>query len=150
MERLIQELNLKFTNNVKEMKSVFETYDLKYLKNTIFEQDDTKCYQRKILYQNDKYEIILIKWNKNSECEIHDHSKNGCLLKVLDGNIKEFLFDHKLNLLNENIYKTNEINYIDNKIGYHKIKNLQEGESYSLHLYSPPNHKTNYFKNNIL
>ena len=150
MDHLIKELNQTFNNNIQDMIPVFKKHNLEYLKSIEFDTDETKCYQRKLLYQNDNYEIILIKWKKKSECQIHDHSENGCLLKVLDGEIKEYLYDQELNLINENKYQKDDINYIDNKIGFHKIKNLHLENTYSIHLYSPPNHKINYFKNNIL
>jgi hypothetical protein len=37
------------------------------------------------------------------------------------------------------IYKIDETSFMENKIGYHRIKS--NNKSISLHIYSPPNHK---------
>lgn len=145
MDHLIKELNQNFNNNVQDMIPIFGKINFNFLKTEVFQDDKTKSYLRTIIHQCDNYELILIKWKPNSESLIHDHASNGCLLKVIDGKLEETLFNQKLELIKETIYHKGEINYIDNFIGYHKIKNLSNNPTYSIHLYSPPNHNTNYF-----
>ena len=150
MINIIQKLNKQFSNNIKHMIPLFKNKNFNFLKKIEFQEDETKEYLRNNLFQNDKYELILIKWKPNSESLIHDHASNGCLLKVIDGELIESLYNKNLELIKETKYQSGDINYIDNHIGYHKIKNIHNQESYSLHLYSPPNHEIKYFKNNIL
>ena len=114
--------NFKFTN--------WEEYIDK------FKSSPNKSYQKYILIKTDVYELILIKWDKGSETKIHSHQENGCLLKILKGKLKEERF------LNELIYKSaiikeNMTSYMHDILGEHKI--VAEEDSYSLHLYSPPN-----------
>jgi len=91
-------------------------------------------------YSNDKFELILICWNKNQDTKIHSHSENGCLMKILEGEIEETVYDKFINIINKNIYKKNNVSFIHNEIGYHKIKAKEM--TISLHLYSPPNYKS--------
>jgi cysteine dioxygenase len=150
MINIIQHLNKHFSNNIKNMITILKNINFNFLIKKEFQEDDSKSYLRNIIFQNDNYELILIKWKPNSESLIHDHSKNGCILKVIEGTLKETLYDKNIKEIKQTIYNKEEVNYINNQIGYHKITNLNNTDTYSLHLYSPPNHKIKYYKNNIL
>lgn len=150
MNNLINQIQINFKNELKNNISFFREKNFDLFKNIKFEEDDSKSYLRNKIYENEKYELILIKWKPNSESLIHDHPSNGCLLKVIEGSLKETLYDQQINKKKETIFNKEEVNYIDNKMGYHKITNLNNDYSYSLHLYSPPNHEIKIFKNNIL
>ena len=64
----------------------------------------------------------------------------GCL----KGDIKEEIFTKRLSHIGTNYYSTFDRSYINDDIGYHRIKN-GNNYSYSLHIYHPKNHKTIYF-----
>ena len=121
---------LDYIKQVKIQKSSWINFikveDNKYNKNTI--------------YKDSKYEIILISWGKNSETKIHCHPKNGCIMKILEGNLIEetynYTFDTKIGT---NYYKLNDASYIHNCLYKHKIINGNK-PSFSLHIYSPPNY----------
>ena len=49
-----------------------------------------------------------------------------------------------INIIGSNYYSTFDISYINDDIGYHRIKNTNQ-YSYSLHFYHPRNHITTYF-----
>jgi len=93
--------------------------------------------------------MYIITWNKCKESPIHDHSKNGCIYKILHGTLIEELYNNNLKIIQKNILHKDTIKYIDNKIGYHKIINPTDDISVSLHIYSPPNYKTKYYSNII-
>lgn len=92
-----------------------------------------------------KYDIALIKWEPKSITSIHNHAEKGCSIFLLKGNLKEEVFK-----LNKIFYKKtdNYLNkfldgsYIDNKIGLHRVSNLLNKNSWSLHIYEPKGHKT--------
>lgn len=76
-----------------------------------------------IIYTNNyKFEMFLLCWTPDQSSKIDDHSKNGCIMKVLDGNINETLYDYKLNILNEYNIKQNYVSVINYHIGQHLIK----------------------------
>ena len=87
---------------------------------------------------NSKFEIYIICWKPTQISPIHDHSENGCIMKVLDGSLKETLYDYDLFCQNETIINKHYISFIDNHIGLHRIESLDY--SVSLHIYSPPNY----------
>ena len=94
-------------------------------------------YSRNIICANDKYEVIIITWSPNCKSKIHDHAANGCIFKVLEGELIEYKYTKKLELIKTNKLKVNDTNYIDNNIGYHPIENGNK-KSVSVHIYSPP------------
>ena len=67
---------------------------------------------------------------ENSFTKYHNHPKNGCVLKVLQGQLLEINKNNMLTLNKDNvgIKLHNE---------FHRI--LANEQSYSLHYYSPPN-----------
>ena len=87
-------------------------------------------YEKKILYRNKDYELVLINWKKGAVTKYHNHPKNGCVLKVLNGKLNE------IDNSNSVILNKNDVTFkLHNQ--YHKIVALEN--TYSLHYYSPPN-----------
>jgi len=89
---------------------------------------------KKKLYTNEDFELVLIYWGKYSQTSIHKHPSNGCVLKVLDGELNEYVY--KNNDININNLKTNDISYMHDNLGEHQI--IPTKKSLSIHLYSPP------------
>ena len=128
------------SNSVLSSKDLFSNYDFSkyqvFFKNK--KEDNTEVnYYKHLIFKNDVYEIVIIKWDKGSNTKIHSHPENGCLLKLIKGKLKEEKYIN--NILNEShILDKNDIGYMHDNIGQHKIISLEE--SYSIHLYSPPNY----------
>jgi hypothetical protein len=97
------------------------------------EIEQTKPYQKTLLFRNEHFDVYQINWSIYSETPIHCHPKNGCLLKVVSGLLEETKYNDKEIV---SIYNKNDISYIDDSIGKHKIKALED--SISIHIYSPP------------
>lgn len=134
---IITRLNNNSNKNIKNCFNDLKNYngiDWKLYKSN-FTNTQTIDYYKKIIYQNKNFELILIKWDKDSKTKIHKHPKNGCIMKVLDGKLIEKRFN-KDNICKESKLEINSIGYIDDNIGTHQIIALEE--SYSIHLYSPP------------
>ena len=117
----------------------------KYMNKDNEENKKTGFYYRHLVYQDFNFDIYVIEWTKNSYADIHDHPDNGCLLKVLEGKLLEKNYDKELKLIDSETIHKGDINYIQNNLRYHSIQNTFDGTSYSLHIYSPPKHKTYYF-----
>jgi predicted metal-dependent enzyme (double-stranded beta helix superfamily) len=132
MKTLINSINkLMPLKSLKIIKPLLVNYNsndwVKYKK-------ETEYYDKYIIYQDKNYEMILISWNKNVITPIHNHPKNGCILKVLDGTLNEtFYYDNKII---SSVLNKNDIGY-RNCGEIHTIKAYEN--SYSLHIYSPPN-----------
>ena len=139
---------------IKSIENHLETN--KNLKNAIhylvnYKSDDWKkyCnfssegYLRNLVHKSDKFDIFVICWSKNCISSIHDHPERGCLMKVLNGILEEELYssDNIKNKLNHSILVKDDIKYIDDIIGYHRISN-NCNPSISLHIYSPGDFET--------
>lgn len=104
-------------------------------------------YNKEKIFESGLFDMFIITWN-NYQCSlIHDHSENGCLYKVLYGNITEKIYKGNdiANVILDKNMKEGEVSYIDNFIGYHSMNNLNENICVTLHVYSPPNYITNYY-----
>jgi len=110
-------------------------------------ENSENTYQKILLNKSDKFDNYLFIWYPNCSTEIHDHAENGCFMKLLEGKLQETIYDTIFyKKQSTNIISKGEYKYISNKLGYHTIKNLSS-ISVSIHIYSPPNHKTKYFTN---
>lgn len=93
-------------------------------------------YTKYRLPSNDKMiDTYLIKWDPNAVSNIHFHTKNGCLFKVVDGEIREHLYTVNDEYRYSQNLNKNKYSYIHNLLGKHKIQNLLDKESYSIHIY---------------
>ena len=90
-------------------------------------------------YENDKFnyslELYLLKWSFHSMSKIHNHTKYGCCMKVVEGKLLEDVYDKNIKLTNHNLYKKNDTSFINDDKGYHQMFNYHYSDSYSLHLY---------------
>ena len=105
--------------------------------------DDT-TYYRQVVFINKYIEIVIITWSPQQESKIHDHPENGCLMKILIGNLSEITYDKDLSKINETLLNKDDITYIESNKTLHKIKNNYD-ISCSLHIYSPPKHKIKFY-----
>ena len=144
----IQEiLNINDNNfEDKEIYNILNNLNFTNFDFSEFKLNPTLPYSKFKLYNNMYFEIYIIFCHANKKSKIHDHSKNGCWLKVLNGDIVEYIYDKKLNLIKTNNLKKNDIGFMkDNTVGYHSICNISKNTAITLHIYSPVNHKTLYF-----
>ena len=65
--------------------------------------------------------------------------------EAVEGILSEQIFDKNLVRIKRRILGKNIVGYIDNSNGYHKIMNILEKYSVSLHLYSPSGYVANTF-----
>jgi cysteine dioxygenase len=138
----LEENNINF-QDIK-IKNILE----KYLPDDEFYNDvktNENHYNKNIIFQNNYFEIIIITWNTTQKARIHNHSKNGCWLKLIKGKLKETIYDNQLNIKNINILEQGSISFMIDNIGLHSVENINNEISISLHIYSPINHITEYF-----
>lgn len=123
--------------HLKNMRPIINKYNnIDWKKYVYF---DNNKYNRNTVYKNENIEMVIISWNNNQKSGLHDHPKNGCLMKILDGELNEYIYNEKLNLLKINNCKKDCISYQEGKNGIHDIIN-KNNKTVSLHIYSPPNH----------
>lgn len=106
--------------------------------------DDNKYTRNLVDAGNGKFNLLILCWNTKQQSPIHDHSNSHCIVKVLDGELTESLFDWpegtgSVKLRSENTHGANAVTYMHDKLGLHRMSNKSDvTRSVSLHLYSPP------------
>ena len=69
---------------------------------------------------NEKYNLMALCWGEGHGSSIHDHSGSHCFVKMLDGSLKETLFewpahpenDEPLTMKSERIFEKNAVSYM--------------------------------------
>lgn len=136
--------NLNITNSINT------PHNIQLVQNLIYQPipiQTISSYQKILLFRNEQFEIYQINWVKNAETTIHKHPQNGCIMKIIEGSLQEKIFKEitypieSKDMTNkyeiqQNVYNKNNVSYIDDTIGLHKIKALEN--TISLQIYSPP------------
>ena len=132
-------------NNIKHLYKIIKKYDGDDWKK--YKITNKNTYNKFYVNGNNDFDMYIITWNKNQESKIHDHSKNGCIYKILEGHLieEEYDYDLKLNCIKSLFSDSCNIGYINNDRNLHKIINYNDNIAVSLHIYSPPNHNTIYY-----
>jgi hypothetical protein len=91
-------------------------------------------YTRSKVYSDNNIDIFILSWYPDSKSPIHNHPKNGCILKVLFGKLQEHRYLNNKKYIIIGASKNNQ-SYIDDTIGTHQIIALLP--TVSLHIYSP-------------
>lgn len=106
---------------------------------------DTIGLTRNKIYLSFNIEVLILTWKAGYETLPHDHAKNGCWLKVLKGNLSETRYTKDLEERSLKQLSEGEVSFMSNEYGYHSIHNYTDEVVSSIHIYSPPLHKTKYF-----
>lgn len=77
----------------------------------------------------------LIKWQPNMKTIKHNHPNVSCNFYLLHGSLKEYIYKND-SIIKKNVYN-NVLNkgYIDDNIGEHVVFNINNKNTYSLHIY---------------
>jgi cysteine dioxygenase len=149
MDELVRKINLFFNGNKKinYLKSFMEQYKGDDWISYITECEEN--YIKKLVFRNEDYELFIVSWMPGKGSSIHDHSKNGCLFKILRGELIEERYSmNEIKLESSTLFNENNIGYIENEEGLHRMLNKTEEIVVSLHLYSPPNYKIKSYDKN--
>jgi len=107
------------------------------------------CYTRNCIVENEKFELILLCWEKGQVTPIHDHGGEECWVKIIEGEFRETIYKldnaGELNTVKTTIAKTGDITYMVDFMGCHRLENLSDARSMSLHLYAKPIRNCNTF-----
>jgi len=85
-------------------------------------------------------------WSPGKGSPIHDHGNAHCLMKILRGNLTETRYafptserEEPMKVTSETVYKENQVAYMADELGLHRVTNQGSDFAVSLHLYTPPN-----------
>lgn len=98
---------------------------------TIYKPHSYCSFNKTLIYGNDTYQLFFLTWN-NRISGWHNHSANGCLMKVLDGTLYEHYIKH--DTIMHNVLNKGDIAH---KLGHEYHNVIAPNICYSIHLYSP-------------
>ncbi|KAL4216662.1 Cysteine dioxygenase [Mactra antiquata] len=131
---LVKDFMTSYKSNIKEWKKFAKFDKHRYTRNLVDEG-------------NGKFNLMVLCWNEAQGSSIHSHANSHCLMKVLDGTVQEQLYDwptesdgeHKMVPQHVNQYPRNQVAYINDDLGLHRVENPSHSDkAVTLHLYSPP------------
>lgn len=131
-------------NKVRELMENYKSSDIDWSHLAL--HDETRNYSRNgIINLNGNANLLILVWSPGKSSAIHDHANAHCCMKILKGELRESLYDipertgEQLRCKKETPLYRDEVGYISDSIGLHKITNpLKDEISVSLHLYTPP------------
>ncbi|KAM4576711.1 cysteine dioxygenase type 1 [Odontesthes bonariensis] len=150
LDELIEILHKIFESdniNVEEVQNIMEAYESKPHEWEKFAKFDPFRYTRNLVdLGNGKFNLMILCWGEGHGSSIHDHTDSHCFMKMLQGQLKETLFNwpddkSKGDMVqkSQRILQENKVAYINDSIGLHRVENGSHTEgAVSLHLYSPP------------
>ena len=103
---------------------------------------DDRKYTRNCLGRTKDFELVLLCWNKGDITPIHDHSGQKCWVYQIDGNVSEVRFKKEatgeLNETSHLLLTPGRLTYMEDRMGYHALRNETDGRAMTLHLYVEP------------
>lgn len=113
----------------------------------------TDCYTRNCVYENEQFELILLCWEKGQVTPIHDHGGEECWVKIVKGEFKETIYkvcdEGNLQTIKSTVAKTGDVTYMIDFMGCHRLENLSNKRSMSLHIYAKPIRNCNAFDESL-
>ena len=142
LDELISKINIIMpTDDMMTCYDLLDAYTGDCWKNFKFiDKNISQEYKKILVYKNDNFDIYVITWYPKQSSKFHDHSNNGCIFKVLEGSILEVRKYIDNNIKSHTMYNVNQVTYINNNEGIHKITNPTDNIAVTLHIYSPPNY----------
>lgn len=112
----------------------------------------SNSYTRNCIVDNEKFELILLCWEKGQVTPIHDHGGEECWVRIIEGDFKETIYEEnefgELSAVKSTIARTGDITYMIDFMGFHSLENLSNKRSMSLHLYAKPIRNCKVFDKN--
>jgi len=131
--------------NVEEVMDVLGSYKSNPADWAKFSKWDPHKYTRNLVDEgNGKYNLMILCWGESMGSSIHDHANSHCFVKILDGKLKETLYewpkeegDHMV-VKNVTTYEKDGVSYMSDALGLHRMENPSHTDgTVTLHLYIP-------------
>ena len=132
---------VKYRLPIMHMESIMNKVEYNDIKDYV--RYNTHSYQRVKLVSENNLNLYLLCWGPNQKTLIHDHPPQGCLLKVLKGNLIETTY-YNGGITESNFLSVGNFAYREGSDILHKIVNSGD-YGVTLHLY-PDNYKPRFFQ----
>jgi len=131
LKDLISELHKAFeddTVDIDHVENLMRSYKSNPQEWNRFAKYDRKRYTRNLVDEgNGKFNLMLLCWGENHSSAVHDHSDSHCIMKMLDGELREVRFAwptdnaqqgnevRQLEEIGSSVLHKNEVCYINGK-----------------------------------
>ncbi len=129
-------------SEIKSFPKIIKSLEIPFSEFKKYATWNKERYTRNCIARTNNFEIILLCWNKNQETPIHEHGGQKCWVYQVNGEVAEYRYQkNDAGILTE-ISKTHltsgNVTYMDNRMGYHALKNLDDQRCMTLHIYVSP------------
>ena len=149
LDQLLEEL--KSIRTEKEYKKIVKRLGIPLRDFEPYAHFSKKHYTRNCIARTKEFELILLCWEEGQETPVHCHNNQECWVYVIDGEFEEVRFveserkDEEIEVERELQLEEDGISYMNDDMGYHKLENVNDGRSMSLHLYMNPIDECNVY-----
>ncbi|KAJ4423062.1 hypothetical protein N0V82_002329 [Gnomoniopsis sp. IMI 355080] len=128
--------------DVKALVKAMRAYDAKERGWVPYALADPELgYTRNLVDEgNGKSNLLVLVWTPGKGSPIHDHGNAHCIMKILHGNLTESRYEfpnsdkeQPMELIREATYKENQVAYMADELGLHKMENRGDDYAISLH-----------------
>ena len=123
----------------EQLKSISNFLEIPTKEFTPYLHFSKEYYTRNCIVKTDRYELILICWEKDQDTPIHSHGDQECWVFHVQGELQEVRYENDKNGIpipvNNSVLNDQGISYMNDDLGFHILKNTSDGQSVSLHLY---------------
>ncbi|WP_298760893.1 cysteine dioxygenase family protein [uncultured Psychroserpens sp.] len=140
-ENIQQLIALLSQSSIEDYNAILNNFNFNSIDFKPFESWSQQKYTRNCLYRDVNFEVILLCWEKGQETVIHGHDGEDCWVYLLEGEMEEVFFnveDQHLRKVGSQKVLPHQLTFMNDNIGFHKLKNSYEGKSISLHVYAKP------------
>lgn len=108
---------------------------------------DADAYTRNLVHHEEHFELLILCWQRGQKSPIHNHQGQRCWMAVLDGSVRETLFQFPTDSTatgtplvagNSRVCGKGQVAFITDDIALHEIASANDAPAVSLHLYSKP------------
>jgi hypothetical protein len=100
---------------------------------------NSKSLQKQYIYTQEEKNLTIkvIDWGKFTSSDIHGHGRQNCLFMPINGKIEQEIFPitRPFNIPDLEIINAGDTKFINNKIGFHKLTNIEKENNITLHFY---------------
>ncbi|KAK1256279.1 hypothetical protein MKX07_008538 [Trichoderma sp. CBMAI-0711] len=135
--------------DVRTLMELMQAYDARDMHWSRYAFGDaSRGYTRNLVDEgNGKSNLLVLVWSPGKGSPIHDHGNAHCIMKILRGELTEtrYVFPERdepegpMTVLAEKKYQENQVTYMSDELGLHRVSNRGSDFAVSLHLYTPPN-----------
>lgn len=149
LENIQELIQLLSESSKTQYNSILNNFDFDTIDFKNYESWSSEKYTRNCMYKDEQFELLLLCWDEGQETSIHDHDGEDCWVYLLNGKMEEVLYScensNYLKKESTQFMQPRQLSFMNDRIGYHKLRNCFKGKSMSLHLYAKPIEQCSFY-----